>query len=257
MLFSHSCLSRDFLTYVIRRIDAHLDWAKNAPAVTPPTFGACSVELATSIRLKWGTSLSFETEKNNMITEIKIFTDVIDALEKVGKALVSLQNIPRQKRERVITAVTDAFTLLDTATTLVINRLGDVAMSESEAELRSELLRLDSTKEWLAIERDVRLCRNLRIAHSEVDSFVLSFMAQLSGKDWDNVRCLVDQVLEREGELADFIANSLSRLAGLARDPTFLGKARAEVDATASAVKAERRRLIASELAFVKAATGT
>lgn len=189
--------------------------------------------------------------------DVKIFTDVIDALEKVGKALVALKNIPKQKRERYITAVTDAFTLLDSAITLVINRLGDVAANQNDADLRSELLRLDSSKEWLAIERDVRLCRNLRIAHAEVDSFVLSFMAELSGRDWDNVRCLVDQVLEREGELADFIASSLSRLAGLARDPTAFKKARAEVDATASAVKAERRRLIASELEFLKAATGT
>jgi|SRR5262245_8599735 len=193
--------------------------------------------------------------------EVKIFTDVIDALEKVGKALVSLKNIPKEKRERYLTAVTDAFTLLDSAVTLVIIRLGDVAASENEAELSSELLRLDSSKEWLAIERDVRLCRNLRIAHAEVDSFVLSFMVKLSGRDWDNVRCLVDRVLEREGELADFIASSLSHLAGFARaqtsDPTALTKARAEIDTTASAVKAERRRLIASELEFLKAATGT
>jgi hypothetical protein len=193
--------------------------------------------------------------------EIKIFSDVIDALEKVGKALVTLKNIPKQKRKNYIDAVSSSFTLLDSALMLVINRLNDIALIKNGKDLAPELLRLNNSKEWMTLEKDMRLCSNLRMAYGEVDSFVLSFMANLTGSDWNNVRCLVDQVLEREGQLADFLASSLSHLAKLpatqSSKTATLKKTYAEINATIEAVKAERRRLIVSELTFLKAATGT
>jgi len=187
--------------------------------------------------------------------DIKLFSDAIDALEKVGKALVHLTNVPTEQRQRYVKAVGEAFGLLDSALMLVINRLGDISQITDQNEFLTELARLNNVKEWTAIERDVRLCRNLRLAHAELDTFTLHFMAEIKGADWENVRRLVDQVLEREGQLADFIAASLNDLAARAAsartDQTKYSQAQGAVEQVSNVVKQERRRLIAAELQFL------
>ena len=52
--------------------------------------------------------------------EIKIFTDIIDALEKVGKAITSIKSIPEAKRKKISKAVEDSYTLLNSAINLVL-----------------------------------------------------------------------------------------------------------------------------------------
>lgn len=191
--------------------------------------------------------------------DIKIFSDAIDALEKVGKGVIALTSIPKKERQRYKDAVKDSYTLMNSAVNLVFLRLGDVLLLEKKQEFLKEVRRLDNAQEWLQLERDVRLCNKLREVHGEIDSFVLNRMiVRLGSRDWDNVRRLVDQLLEREGTLADYISASLRKLASQASAASTsseeYAKLRRNLTQTRRALEKDRQRLITSELEFIKAA---
>ena len=191
--------------------------------------------------------------------EIKIFSDAIDALEKVAKAVIALQSIPKQERQRYKAAVKDSYALMNSAVNLVFLRLGDILLLDKKGEFLKEVRRLDNAQEWLQLERDVRLCNKLRDVHGEIDNFVLSRMIiRLGSRDWDKVRQLVDELLEREGTLADYLSASLRKLARQAsvatRSSQEYANLRRSVTQTRRVVERERQRLIASELEFIKVA---
>ena len=189
---------------------------------------------------------------------MKIFSDVIDAIEKIANALVALKNIPVRKRQKIQDAVKDSFTLLNSAVNIVLHRLGDTSYHESDTDFRNDLRRLDNLEEWRDLEREMRMCRSLREVHGEIDGFTLSLMPlRLGSRDWDQVRTLVDQVLEREGELADYISRALKRLAARADSAVLSTReyqsARRAVIRARKALEAERQHLLTAELSFLEA----
>ncbi|MCI0564147.1 MAG: hypothetical protein MN733_37205 [Nitrososphaera sp.] len=190
--------------------------------------------------------------------EIKVFSDAIDALEKLADAAISVKEIPKRQRRRYQDAVAESYSHLNAAANMVFLRLGDL-LNMKKAEFLDDLQRLDNDKEWLALERDVRLCSNLRTTHPEMDGF-LSRMIQFSRRDWAKARELVDKLLEREGTLADYISSSLKRLAKMApkarEAPDEYKTAREAVSQVREAVRKERVRLIKSEVAFLDALSG-
>jgi hypothetical protein len=189
---------------------------------------------------------------------MKIFSDVIDAIEKIANALVALKNIPVRKRQKIQDAVKDSFTLLNSAVNIVLHRLGDISYHESDSDFRNDLRRLDNLEEWRDLEREMRMCRSLREVHGEIDGFTLSLMPlRLGSRDWHQVRTLVDQVLEREGELADYISRALRRLAARADSAVLSTReyqsARRAVIRARKALEAERQHLLTAELSFLEA----
>jgi hypothetical protein len=56
--------------------------------------------------------------------EIKVFSDMIDALERAGKGLVALADLSANERQRYREVVGETYSLLDSAIILVIVRLG-------------------------------------------------------------------------------------------------------------------------------------
>ncbi len=188
--------------------------------------------------------------------EFKIFSDVVDALEKIAKAVIELKNIPRNKRNQYREAVAKSYQLLNSATNLIILRLGDILLLDSQTRFVSELRKLDNDQGWMTIERDVRLCANLRDVHPDMDG-LLSRIIHFRGRDWANARELVDRLLEREGTLAGYISTRLAALARMAtKTRTSMAqyrKARAAVERVRDTVKRERMRLIRSEVSFLDA----
>lgn len=186
--------------------------------------------------------------------ELKIFTDVVEALEKITKALIELKNIPRNKRTEYREAVAKSYQLLNTATNLIILRLGDVLLLEKQAAFAAELRKLDNNADWMNLERDVRLCSNLRDVHGAMDG-LLSRMIHFRGRDWSNARELVDRLLEREGTLADYIGGRLSHLSRMAKNAetsvSGYRRARTAVERVRDSAKKERARLLRSELQFL------
>jgi len=187
--------------------------------------------------------------------EIKVFTDAIDALEKVAEAVIVVKDIPRETRKSYEDAAGEAFALMDSALLLVYNRLGNLFLIKDRDEFLRELAGLDNVKEWAEIERDVRLCRNLRATRREMTSLGQIILGQVSVEDHRKIRHLIDEVLEREGELADFIAKALKKLAQEAPQARTsereYHRIRRTISKTKDAVRKERLRLVASELQFL------
>ncbi len=189
--------------------------------------------------------------------EVKIFTDVIDALERVGKAAVAIKNIPETQRKRISEAVEDSFTLLNSAINLVLLRLDDLLLEDSRSEFINDLKRLGNNQEWRELERDVRLCRKLRELHGEISSFAIKTIPlRVGSRDWANVRVLVDEILEGEGELADFIGRKLSNLSALAEQANLSNdgykKTIASIKRVERRLRKDRQRLLASEISFIE-----
>ena len=116
---------------------------------------------------------------------------------------------------------------------------------------------MKNIREWHDIERDMRLCESLRLTHGEIDN--LSMTAHdliLGSRDWENIRKLVDQVLEREGELADYIGRALTQIADKAdasQSHDDIKKVRRSVKRAAKKISDERTRLMRAEIAFLDA----
>jgi len=91
-----------------------------------------------------------------------------------------------------------------------------------------------------------------------MDRLTLSALFRWSKTDFKRSVSLVDEILEREGELAMFLSRHLQRLAQQARkNPKAqdLKELRAEVKRKRDAKDAERKRLVLAEVAFLNALT--
>ena len=56
---------------------------------------------------------------------IAIFSDVIDALERIGQAVLKVKQLPKDQRDKAEEAVEEAYSLLEQAILLVRSRLKD------------------------------------------------------------------------------------------------------------------------------------
>ena len=93
------------------------------------------------------------------------YTDAIAALEKLGGLIRDAVQLPKRRRAQYLSAVTEAFSLLQAALILVETRLGDLLHIQDDWELSDdqklrrfvqELANLDNTEQWLAMEADVK-----------------------------------------------------------------------------------------------------
>jgi hypothetical protein len=189
---------------------------------------------------------------------IEVFSNTVDALEKLSKLAAQATGMPGRRRGRYLAAVQEAYQLLNAATNLVILRLGDLS-HQKKKDFLAGLEALDNMGEWMDIERQVRLCSGLRSTHTELDT-ILTRMSMMRGRDWGTMRALVDQVLNCEGTLANLISAKLSTLARravkAAKSPDEYKEARGAVITLRDAVIKERQRLMQAETAFLDAIAG-
>jgi len=194
-----------------------------------------------------------------------VFSAAIAALERLGGLIRDAVQIPKRRRKEYLDAVTDAFTLLQTAVLLVETRLGDLLRIQDDPALDNgakqrrfvqELAGLDNTKRWLELEREVALCRSLQLTSNRLGDAANVVVNGLAFKDQQAIYSLIDDVLERERMLAEHISSSLVQLSDMAP------AARASADGRAAAwraverqrkrVTAERRQLIEAERTFLR-----
>jgi hypothetical protein len=195
-----------------------------------------------------------------------MFSDLIDALEKVAKAVVELKSVRAKTRQKYRDAVQETYKLLDAALVLVDLRLNSLLLIEHERGRKSEkqerfaleLRRLDSLEDWERMNHEVGLSRNLRVVSKEMDHIVFGVVRPTKARDRENMRRLVDEILEREYTLAQFITSSLRKLArrASAARKSSEGYERAEsaVRRTKQALQKERERLRRSEMQFLDSA---
>lgn len=153
---------------------------------------------------------------------IEIFAGAVKSLHDLAKAIFALKDIPGKERDKYRALLHDTFTLLDSAILLVINKLSDLLILADTDRDRFllGLKSLDNIPEWEKLARDVRLCHPLRAASSELDRIIWNFQDQLILKDHAAVSHLISDVLDREGQLAWFISESLKTVASRAAELT-------------------------------------
>ncbi len=186
--------------------------------------------------------------------ELKLFTDLIDALGKVAGGLKAIVNLPKAERETMRRTLDETYRLIDTTLNMVIIRLGDTLLHAADDDFLREAARLDNYNEWMQAEREFRLCRSLRVALRETQTLAGKLTGAVSTKDWDALLQQMQSILATEGEVALFIGQQFQRSADDARSANLdAQKTRAIRDALAAfrtALIAERQELIKQEVAL-------
>ncbi|KKL87593.1 hypothetical protein LCGC14_1933170 [marine sediment metagenome] len=147
-----------------------------------------------------------------------VFLDVVDVIGKIWGSIKRIAKIPKEERAKYRDQFSDTLKLLEHAILLIHTRLRDLLGIIREGdlvELRKELFELGDYGKWLQIERDVRICRNLRIAQREMSSIIEKFKKKISIKDVDEFNKNFERILRGEQELADYITSSLKQLTSL------------------------------------------
>lgn len=187
--------------------------------------------------------------------DLKIFSDFYATLKQIATDIAGLKGLPEKERCRYRDLIDETFRLLDTALLLIITRLGhilNVADKPDEAEFWQELRGLGNEQDWLKLERDVRLCSNLRAASRQMAHLEDSLKGRLVVKDPQAFGRLVWQVLEGEGSLADFIQHLMADLAALGAGattaPAAFETAQSKVRTAREALLEKRHQLITQQL---------
>ena len=184
--------------------------------------------------------------------ELKLFTDLIDALGKVAGGLKAIVNLPKAEREAMRRTLDETYRLIDTTLNMVIIRLGDILLHAADHDFLREAARLDNYNEWMRAEREFRLCRSLRVAVREMETLAGTLAGAVSAKDWDGLLQQMRAILATEGELALFIGQQFQQRASDARsagqDTKRTQSIRDALAAFRAALIAERQELIKQEL---------
>lgn len=184
--------------------------------------------------------------------ELKLFTDLIDALGKVVGSVKALVNLPKAERELMRQTFDETYRLLDTTLNMVIIRLGDIQLRTADNDFLAEAVKLDNYSEWIQAEREFRLCRSLRVTLRETQSLAGKLAVAASANDWHALVQQMEAILATEGEVAVFIGHRFQQLANDARsaapgDPR-LPALRSDLAAFRAGLVAERQKLIQQEV---------
>jgi hypothetical protein len=146
-------------------------------------------------------------------------------------------------------AMEHAYKAIEGALVIVILRLGDISEADEE-EFLLEAARLKNFDEWYRVERDVRLCRQLRRAYHEADSVKL--IGKIAVDDWEGLLEQMRDVLTSENEVALFLSNAFVDISDMARGALRSDGAatpvRERIERFRDALEGERQRLIRQEL---------
>ena len=145
------------------------------------------------------------------MAELKVFTDLIDALGKVAGGLKAIVNLPKAERETIRHTLDETYRLIDTTLNMVIIRLGDILFNVADADFLREAARLDNYNEWMQVESAFRLCPSLRVALRETETLAGKLPGTVSTNDWDALLLQMHTILATEGEVACSSASSFGR----------------------------------------------
>ena len=180
--------------------------------------------------------------------EIKLFTDLIDALSKVGAGLKALGALPKQERDKYRQAMKDTYRLIDTSLNMVILRLGDILLLDNDRAFMQEVATLDNYEGWRNAEREFRLCENLRATHSEMGTLRSELLGPLSVQDWDALLEQMQAVFSAEYELAFYISSQFRELAEAAWTVRPPQTVKQQVRALRESLIQQREKLIQHEV---------
>jgi hypothetical protein len=179
--------------------------------------------------------------------ELKLFSDLIDALGKVVGGVKAIVRLPETERASYLKTMDETYMLIETTLNMVLIRLGDILLLPDGAEFVSEVARLDNYEEWMKAEREFRLCKNLRASFREMGTLSGRLAGRVSARDWDTLLDQMHRTLAAEGEVAGIIVQQFEELAKSARSGVS-DNLRERVAAFREALAKERQELIRQEV---------
>ncbi|MDL1863626.1 hypothetical protein FBQ90_00170 [Betaproteobacteria bacterium PRO5] len=129
---------------------------------------------------------------------LELFTDLIDALGKVAGSIKAIVNLPKAERETIRRTLDETYRFIDTTLNMVTIRLGDIQHHTFDDNFLREAVRFDNYNEWIQTEREFRLCRSLRVALRETETFAGRLTGAVSAKDWDTLLWQMQIILSTE-----------------------------------------------------------
>ena len=182
--------------------------------------------------------------------DVKLFSDFEAALRQAAIDVAALANIPKKQRRQYLETISDAYRLMDTTLSLVINRVTELVNDAHEGKLlRYKVGELAYYQPWLDAERHLRLCDNLRFTGREMRSIPGHVAGRFSTHDWEALRELFETFTEGEAALARKIAATMDEVAARAGAAATDTEVLEALQEARSDLQAERRRLIEAELA--------
>lgn len=192
--------------------------------------------------------------------QISLFKDLYEAIRLVAADIKGLAGVPASERAEILKAISEAYAILNMATSLVAARLGKVlerAALGNRKGFAEELAALRSFQGWYDIESQVSMCSAMRSATNELNRFMPGLVARHSVRAWPTVQAQMVDVLDNESRLATHITNTLESLSKLAPSVQELTaefkRAQVLVQAARDDLLAERRQLIRDEAALYDA----
>ena len=88
--------------------------------------------------------------------ELKLFTDLIDALGKVAGGLKAIVNLPKAEREAMRQALDETYRLIDTTLNMMIIRLVDILLHPAHDDFRRKAARLDNYNDLIQADCEFR-----------------------------------------------------------------------------------------------------
>lgn len=184
--------------------------------------------------------------------QIKIFSDLIDAIGKVAKGVKAIADLPKMERDKYRQTMDETYRLIDTTLNMVIIRLGDILLLNSDNEILPEVERLGNFDEWHRAEREFRLCKSLRATVRETETLRTRLTGKISAKDWNSLLDLMNSVLATESEVAGVLADEFSALADAASkaapDTPDADAVRKDVEELRTTLIEQRQKLIQQEI---------
>ncbi len=93
--------------------------------------------------------------------ELKLFTDLIDALGKVAGGLKAIVNLPKAEREAMRRTLNETYKLNGTTHNMMIIRLGNILLHAADDDVLCEAAR------WITTSHGCRPRGSLRLCHGK------------------------------------------------------------------------------------------
>jgi hypothetical protein len=185
--------------------------------------------------------------------DIKLFTDLFDAIEKAFNAIKKIANLPKETRDELRNTFDETFKLMDTTINMVIIRLSEILRITDDPTFINEVGQLCFDASWTQAEREFRLCKSLRHTVNETQRLRNSILNHISIKEWDEMQNQMQAILYGEDRLGRYISDKFQLLSNMsiANNKT-LSETKDELKQLQASLNSERRRLIELEMDMYK-----
>lgn len=162
------------------------------------------------------TAVHKEEERKGMADVGSIATAAVKAAEMLAKAAEKAALFPHSRRKQYAELIDRAFALLLEEIEGVRRALNEINIECEEGKkdrIIEHLKRLGNSGEWERMERDMRMCAQLRLLHSQMHGFFGEQGDKIAGINRKKLLTLVNQMIQAtEGRMADYITENFSQV---------------------------------------------